>query len=170
ARSEILRTFRNRRFFLFSLGFPLLLYLLIATPNRNEHSLGGTGIPAPLYFMVGLAAFGSMNAVIAGGARISVERTLGWTRQLRLTPLRPRAYLATKVAAASLTAMVTIGVLDGAGLSLGVSLPAADWLRMTALVLVGLLPLAALGIMLGHLLAVDALGPVIGGTTALLAF
>ena len=29
-RFELLRTFRNRRFFIFSLGFPLVLYFLIA--------------------------------------------------------------------------------------------------------------------------------------------
>ena len=41
---------------------------------------------------------------------------------------------------------------------------------MTGLLLLGLLPFAALGIALGHLLSVDSLGPVIGGATALLAF
>ena len=41
-RFELLRTFRNRRFFVFSLGFPLVLYFLIAGPNRNEHDLGGS--------------------------------------------------------------------------------------------------------------------------------
>ena len=44
-RYELLRTFRNRRFFLFSLGFPLVLYFLIAGPNRHEDDLGGSGIP-----------------------------------------------------------------------------------------------------------------------------
>jgi ABC-2 type transport system permease protein len=169
-RYELVRTFRNRRFVFLSLGFPFLLYLLIAGPNRNEHNLAGSGIPAPLYFMVGLAAFGTMNAVIAGGARISVERTLGWTRQLRLTPLSVRAYLATKVLAAYLTAALTIAVLYAAGASLGVSMSPARWVEMTLLLLVGLVPFVALGIALGHLLGVDALGPAIGGTTALLAF
>ena len=37
--SSSLRTFRNRRFFFFSLGFPLVLYFLIAGPNRNERDL-----------------------------------------------------------------------------------------------------------------------------------
>ena len=41
-RYELLRTFRNRRFFFLSLGFPLVLYFLIAGPNRNEDDLGGT--------------------------------------------------------------------------------------------------------------------------------
>ncbi len=36
-RYELLRTFRNRRFFLLSLGFPLILYFVIAGPNRNVH-------------------------------------------------------------------------------------------------------------------------------------
>ena len=34
---------------------------------------------------------------------------------------------------------------------------------MTALILIGLLPFAALGILLGHLLTVDSVGPAMGG-------
>src|ERR1700753_4009798 len=96
-RFELLRTFRNRRFFFFSLGFPLILYFLIAGPNKNETDLGHTGLSAPLYFMVGLAAFGTMNAMLAAGARIAGERAVGWNRQLRITPLRARAYFRAKV-------------------------------------------------------------------------
>jgi len=169
-RYELIRNFRTRRFFVFTVGFPLVLYLLIATPNRHEHDLGGTGISAPLYFMVGLAALGTMNAVIGVGARIAIERFLEWTRQLRLTPLSARAYIGTKVAAAYLTALVTVVALYAAGISLGVSLSPAKWLQMTALLLVGLLPFAALGIMLGHLVAVEAIGPTVGGLGALLGF
>ena len=169
-RSELLRTFRNRRFFVFSLGFPLVLYVLIAAPNRGEHDLGGSGISAPLYLMIGLATLGTMNSILGAGARIALERTAGWTRHLRATPLRPRAYFATKVLTGYLTALVTVAVLYAAGASLGVRLPASEWLGMTGLLLVGLLPFAALGIMLGHLVGVDALGPAIGGTTGLLSF
>jgi ABC-2 type transport system permease protein len=169
-RYELTRNFRNRRFFVFTIGFPLALYLLIATPNRHEHSLAGTGISAPLYFMVGLAALGTMNAVVGGGARITLERVSGWTRQLRLTPLRPRAYFGTKVAAGYLSALLTIVALYAAGISLGVHLSAGRWLQMTVLLLLGLLPFAALGIMLGHLLGVEAVGPTIGGLSGLLGF
>ena len=168
-RFELRRAFRNRRFFVFSVGFPLLVYLMIAAPNRREQDLGGSGISAPLYLMAGLATLGTMNAVLGSGARIALERTLGWTRHLRATPLRPRAYFATKVLAGYLTAMVTIAVLYAAAISLGVRLSAPDWLGMTALLLVGLLPFTALGIMLGHLVGVEALGPAIGGTSGLLS-
>ena len=32
----------------------------------------------------------------AGGARVALERSLGWSRQLRLTPLHPVAYILMK--------------------------------------------------------------------------
>ena len=40
---------------------------------------------------------------------------------------------------------------------------AQDWLEMTGLILVGLIPFAALAILLGHLLTSDAIGPAMGG-------
>jgi ABC-2 type transport system permease protein len=40
---------------------------------------------------------------------------------------------------------------------------------MSGLILVGLLPFAALGITLGHLMTVDSIGPITGGTVSLLA-
>jgi ABC-2 type transport system permease protein len=48
-------------------------------------------------------------------------------------------------------------------------MPARDWLEMTGLILVGLVPFGALGVLLGHLLTPEAIGPAIGGFTALLA-
>src|SRR5215208_1510553 len=169
-RCELLRALRNRRFFALSIGFPLALYLLIAGPNRNETDLAGSGIPASLYFMIGLASFGTMNTVTAAGGRIAVERARNWTRQLRVTPLPPRVYFATKLAVAYATALLTIAVLYVAGVSLGVRESPGRWAEMTGLMLVGLAPFAAFGILLGHLLDTEALGPAIGGTTALLAF
>ncbi|HET6944852.1 MAG TPA: ABC transporter permease [Gaiellaceae bacterium] len=169
-RYELLRTFRNRRFVVFAFGFPLVLYFAIAAPNRHETDLGNTGISAPLYFMVGLVAFGTMNAVLSAGARIAAERSVGWNRQLRLTPLSARAYFRTKVLTAYATAFVTIVLLYAAGIALGVRLSSGEWVRMTVLILVGLVPFAALGVLMGHLLTSDSVGPALGGTTALLAF
>jgi ABC-2 type transport system permease protein len=169
-RFELLRTLRNRRVVIFSLGFPILLYLLIAGPNRNEHSLSGTGISAPLYFMIGLAAFGTMNAVLSSGSRIAAERSAGWNRQLRITPLTTRQYFRAKIATSYMLAVTSLLALYIAGMSLGVSLPAGHWIHMTYLILIGLIPFAALGILLGHLLTADSVGPAIGGITALFAF
>jgi ABC-2 type transport system permease protein len=168
-RYELLRTVRNRRFFVFSLGFPLVLFFLIAGPQRDVHNLGGTGISAPLYFMVGLVAFGGMATMLSSGARIAAERSAGWNRQLRITPLSPFAYFRTKLVTAYMMAALSIAALYISGAALGVSLSAGKWVAMTALILVGLVPFAALGILLGHLLTADSVGPAIGGSISLFA-
>ena len=168
-RYELLRLLRNRRFFVLSLGFPLILYIFIAAPNRNVTDFAGTGLSAPLYYMVGLAAFGTMSSMLSTGTRIAAERAIGWNRQLRITPLSPRAYLRAKVLTAYLMALLTIGLLFASGLALGVRLPAADWVSMTLLILVALIPFAAFGVLLGHLLTTDTIGPTMGGITGVLA-
>ncbi|HWX45973.1 MAG TPA: ABC transporter permease [Solirubrobacteraceae bacterium] len=169
-RYELLRTFRNRRFFLLSLGFPLVLYFLIAGPQRNNHNLAGTGIDAPLYYMIGMVSFGTMSGMLSSGARIAAERAVGWNRQLRISPLSTRAYLRAKVLTAYMMALLTILALYISGAALGVSLSASDWLQMTVLILVCLIPFAALGIAVGHMLTPDSIGPAVGGGVALLAF
>jgi ABC-2 type transport system permease protein len=169
---ELLRTIRNRRAFIFSLIFPLIMYFLLAGPQRNDKTfLSKTGIGAAQYYMVGLLAFGTMIAVMSAGARIAAERQVGWNRQLRLTPLTPRAYFRAKILTGYLMAIASIVLLYASGLVLGVRIhPVGNWARMTALVLVALVPFAALGIALGHLLTVDSMGPAMGGLTSLFAF
>ena len=114
-RFELVRTMRNRRLMMFALGFPLLVYLAAAAPNRDVDDFGGTGISLPLYYMVGLVSFGTMMALITTGARIASERTDGWTRQLRVTPLAPRAYFRAKLLTGYAMAGLTIALLYAAG-------------------------------------------------------
>lgn len=169
-RFELLRTLRNRRFFILALGFPVVLFFLIAAPQRNNHNLAGTGISAPLYYMIGMVSFGTMSGMLSSGARIAAERAVGWNRQLRISPLSARAYMRAKILTAYMMALLTILALYVSGASLGVSLPAGRWLQMTLLILVALVPFAALGIAVGHMLTPDSIGPAIGGGVGLLAF
>jgi ABC-2 type transport system permease protein len=166
ARYELIRLFRNTRFFIISLGFPVILFFLVAGPNRHSE-LGG--IPFALYYMGGMAAWGTMASVIGAGARIAAERSINWNRTLRLTPLAPRAYLATKLVSGYALAVVSLVVLYAAGVTMGVRLSTSAWLHMTGLILVGLIPFAVLGVLLGHVLSVDGIGPAIGGVTSLFA-
>jgi ABC-2 type transport system permease protein len=168
-RFELLRTFRERRLFIFAYGFPLILYYVIAGPNRNVHNLDGTGISLPLYYMTGLASFGTMMSMMSAGFRIAGERQAGWTRQLRITPLTTRSYLRAKVLTAYAMAATSLGLLYIAGATLGVGMSAGRWVEMTALIAVGLIPFAALGIAVGHLLTVDSTGPATGGIVSLFA-
>jgi ABC-2 type transport system permease protein len=174
-RFEMLRVLRNRQSLIFSMLFPIIMYFLLAGPNKNDHNFGGsttvhTGLFAPQYYMVGLLAFGAMVAVMSTGPRIAAERTIGWNRQLRLTPLTPRSYLRTKVLTGYLVALIGLVLLYASGISLGVRLPFSQWAEMTGLVVVGLIPFAVIGIALGHLLNDDAAGGAIGVGASLFAF
>ena len=66
--------------------------------------------------------------------------------------------------------LLTLALLYVAGATLGVSIPAGEWVRMTILILLGLVPFAAIGIWIGHLLTPDSIGPTLGGMTAIFAF
>ena len=168
-RYELLRTVRERRLMFFGFGFPLVLYFVIAVPNRHMTNFADTGVSAPLYYMVSLASFGTMMSMMSLGGRIAGEREVGWTRQLRITPLSPRAYLRAKVVTGYMLAGLSVVLLYLAGAALGVSLTASEWIQTTFLIAVALLPFAALGVGLGHLLTVDSVGPAIGGSVSLLA-
>jgi ABC-2 type transport system permease protein len=169
ARMEVLRTLRNRFFLFFSLGFPLILFYIIGGPNSSEDDFQGTGLNAAVYYMVSLAAFGAMNAMVSSGSRIALERDAGWTRQLRISPLTSGAYFGAKLVTGFICAIATILLLFVAGLTLGVDLSAGEYLKTVLLMLIALIPIAALGIWMGHVLSADSTGPAIGGGTALLA-
>jgi ABC-2 type transport system permease protein len=165
-RLEILRTFRNRRFFVFSLIIPLVFFYLIAGANKNQQ-LGG--IPFAAYYLAGMTSFGTMMAMVSNGGRISGERSVGWNRQLRMTPLRPASYFAAKCTAAYVMAALTLVLLLIAGLTLGVHEQAVGVLEMAGYVAIGLIPFAAFGILIGHLFSPDSIGPIMGGGISVLA-
>jgi len=165
-RYEIVRTFRNRTFYAVTVALPLVLFYAVASGQRSATF---DGVRFPLYFMTAMAVYGAMFAADSPGARIARDRTGGWTRQLRITPLRARTDIAAKVLTAYLIALPSVVLVFLAGASLGVRLDATQWLEIGGLLLVGLTPFIALGIVLGYLVRADALTPVIGGVVVLFA-
>ena len=83
-----------------TLVVPVVLFLLFKA-NKRVVALGGAELTAATT-MIGIAVYGAMLAATSGGAMVSIERALGWSRQLRLTPLRPAAYIAIKILMAML--------------------------------------------------------------------
>jgi ABC-2 type transport system permease protein len=171
-RYEMLRLVRNKRTFIFSLVFPLALFLVIGGSNKDAYiDEGPLHIRLITYFMVSMAGYGAMIAAISGGARIATERQTGWNRQLRLTPLSVRTYFGTKVLTSYFIAIASIALLFVAGIVYGVHIsPVGRWFAMTGLLLVGIMPFVAMGILVGHLLTTDSMGPAVGGGTAFFGF
>jgi ABC-2 type transport system permease protein len=153
-RMEIIRLLRNRRVLIFSILMPAILLGVIGGLYKQD-SLNGANVAA--YIMVSMGLFGSMSGAIGSGGTISVERGIGWNRQLRLTPLAPRSYLLTKVVLSMIMALPPLLVTYVVGaVSLGVRLPAHTWVTIAIASWLGALPFAALGLVIGYLAKPDS--------------
>ncbi|MEV0533172.1 ABC transporter permease [Kitasatospora sp. NPDC050463] len=159
-RLEIMRTLRNKRYLLFTVLYPALMYFFFINAYGTDQLAGG--LPVKTYFMVSMATFGAVGAVLTGSAqRISLERKSGWVRQLRLTALPGRAYTVAKIAASSVTTLPAILVVFAVGATQGVRLGAAQWLGLAAALWLGSFVFAALGVALGYAAAPDSVQTIV---------
>jgi ABC-2 type transport system permease protein len=146
---EVRRLIREPRLFLFTILMPVLSYVVFTGVGDGRGTVEGIAVPAAM--MVGIAAYGAVIGVLSVGVGVSHERTLGWLRQLRLTPLPPARVVAVKALLASVTAIPSVVAVGIAGyLEHGVHLPAARWVAMVLLMWVGTVPFALLGLALGY--------------------
>jgi ABC-2 type transport system permease protein len=156
---EILRTLRNKRYLFFTVLYPALMYLFFTSAN---HGTVAGGVSAKSYFMVSMATFGAVGAVLTGSAqRISLERKSGWVRQLRLTALPGRAYTVGKIASCAVTTLPAIAVVFAIGAVEGVKLSAGQWIGLAAALWCGSFVFAALGVALGYAAQPDAVQPIV---------
>ncbi|MEU8709946.1 ABC transporter permease [Streptomyces sp. NPDC048565] len=161
-RLEVLRTLRNKKFMFFSVIYPSVIYLLISGTQNTTDTVPGTELTLQAFFMVSMASFGALTAVLMGNSeRIAKEREKGWVRQLRLTALPGRGYVLSKIAGAGIVTLPCIVVvfLVAAGVK-GVRLDAWQWLALTGLIWAGSLVFAALGVAIGYVASGDAVRPI----------
>ncbi|MEU1802013.1 ABC transporter permease [Streptomyces sp. NPDC019937] len=159
---EIVRALRNRKFMFFTVIYPSALFLMIAGTSKETDIVPGTHLSMPLYYMVAMASFGALTAVLMGNSeRIAKEREGGWVRQLRLTSLPGRGYVTAKIAAAAVATLPSIVIVFIVAATVkGVRLDAAwEWLALTGAIWAGSLVFAALGVAIGYLATGDAVRP-----------
>jgi ABC-2 type transport system permease protein len=161
-RLEILRTLRNRKFMFFSVMYPALLFVITTLGTGKDKTIDGLGLTYVAYYMVAMAAFGAMTAVLMGNAeRIAREREKGWVRQLRLTALPGRGYVTAKIAAAATVSLPSILIVLILGATVkDVHMAAWQWIAIAASTWAGSLVFAALGVAIGYLATADAARPI----------
>lgn len=155
---EIRRLLRNRRTMIFTMIMPVVFYLIFGmTIPAGEQGLGaGSHGNVSAYILISMALYGAVLATSSGGAMVSIERTQGWSRQLRLTPLSPVAYIVTKMlaammlGAASVLAVYVVGAITGQA-----EMPLSRWILTALAVWVGSLMFAAFGLFMGYLLPTE---------------
>jgi ABC-2 type transport system permease protein len=166
---ELRRMVRNRRTVIFTLVLPAVFFLLFGTNSASRaERVGGGNVSG--YILVSMAVYGAMLATTSGGAMVSIERAAGWSRQLRLTPLRPVAYIGVKLVLAMIIGAVSVAVAFAVGAVSGAELPARAWLECGLLAWVCALVFAAFGLFMGYLLPSENVMQILGPILGVLAF
>jgi len=157
---EIKRIVRSPQFTIFTIGMPVAMFLLFGTIFGKF--VTPSGLPADVQTMINLAAYGASGGALFTGTRVAQERTDGWQRQLRLTPMRGPGYLVVKVISAMAVALPVLAVVFLAGLATGVEMTAAQWGLVLVSLWLGVLPFAVLGLAIGLFGKGDTVGAVTG--------
>lgn len=170
-RIELRRMLRNRRTVIITLLLPPLLYLMIGTNSGYGQQRAGSG-NVSAYLLISMAAYGAVLASTSGGAMVATERALGWSRQLRLTPLSPLAYIVVKsIVALSLGALAVIAVNVVGVVSGKASMPTHAWVLAALIAWAGSIVFGAFGLFMGYVLpgenVMQILGPVLAGLAVL---
>jgi ABC-2 type transport system permease protein len=138
-----------RRTVIFAVIAPVLFFLAFGLNSSYANKSDGHG-NVSAFIMVSMALYGAVLATTSGGAMVSIERAAGWSRQLRLTPLSPAAYITIKILTAlvlglcSVVAVFVVGMLTGKP-----SMPGYLWIVTALCVWIGSLIFAAFGLLMG---------------------
>jgi ABC-2 type transport system permease protein len=166
---ELRRMLRNRRTIVFTLVLPAALFFSFGGTSGWDDDAGHGNVAA--YIMVSMALYGAALTAAAGGASVATERALGWSRQLRLTPLHPAAYILMKALLALVLGAVAITVVNLAGIVQGKpDMAVGVWIACGLTTLVCTLVFAALGVFVGYLVPGENAMQILGPGLAVMAF
>jgi ABC-2 type transport system permease protein len=151
-RLESFRQLKNARTMIFSLAVPIVMLFAFGG------SFGGSGqvdpitkLPWIVVTAIQMAAYGGMIAALSQSFNIVTERSLGWNRQLRITPLSGTGYLASKIISAMLMGLVSIVVVIAISLaSFHPVLPMLNWVTAGIGIWFGIIPFALIAILIGQ--------------------
>ena len=168
-RIELKRMLRNRRTIIFTLIFPAAMFFAFGGTSGSEARVGSGNVSA--YIMVSMALYGAALTAAAGGAMVALERSLGWSRQLRLTPLNPVVYILIKALVALVMGAIAVAVVNFAGIVQGEpEMPLHVWIACALVTLVCTLTFAALGVFVGYVVPGENAMQILGPGLALMSF
>jgi ABC-2 type transport system permease protein len=156
-RLEIRRALRNRRYLIFTIVFPVLLYVLYTAILDVGADATVDGLPWPVYFLVSMAAYGAIGAAMSQAVPVATERRQGWARQLRVTPLPGLAWVSAKVVTAialTVPALVLVGVAGQVVNHVDIGIGA--WGLTVVAMALAAVPFAAIGLLIGYVLDVES--------------
>ncbi len=147
---EFVRMLRTRAFSLSVIGFPIMFYLLFGTSNRHSEFAR--------YLMVSYSCMGVVSACLFGvGMGISMERAQGWLELKLASPMPRLAYLCAKVISSMAFALIIQVALAILARTAGAAqVNPLEILRLTAILLCGCIPFAAMGLLVAVLVPANS--------------
>ncbi|HEY5319661.1 MAG TPA: ABC transporter permease [Galbitalea sp.] len=147
---EMARQLRNARSLAFTFAIPIVMLLIFggAYGAKTDHT---TGLPWIVVTTVQMCGYGAMMAALSQAFTIVNERSVGWNRQLRITPLSGTGYLVTKVASALAVGLLSM-LLTGAVsiIVLHAHLSVQGWVMAGLGLWIGIIPFALIAILIGQ--------------------
>lgn len=130
---DLRRQLRDRMGMLFIVALPAFFFFVFGMGDQESYGSAN----AAMYVMVSMAAYGAVTATTTVAGAAATEQTMGWGRQVALTPLSPWTFVAVKTGVAMTVAAVPIALIYAIGAVTGSSGNAVDWLASAAVVWVG---------------------------------
>ncbi|MFD7712252.1 ABC transporter permease [Streptomyces sp. NPDC059785] len=153
-RLEVRRTLRDMGFVIGGIAMPVMMYLLFTNLGDDDGSWRTAS-------MVGMAAYGAVGSALNTGGGVAEDKTVGWLRQLRVTPMTPREVVLGRALTGSVTVLPAIAaVLLAGGLVNGVRLDVWQWAAIAVLLWLGSVPFTLLGLGNGYRLTAQTTGVV----------
>ena len=167
---EVHRLLRNPRAVIITFLVPVAFFFAFGLSRTGGGGNYGHGNYAA-FVLVSLSLYGAIFSTTYTSAGVSIERAQGWSRQLRLTPLSPAAYIGMKVATALVLGAVSIATVNVIAIvTHKASMPVWLWIVSALCVWVGSLLFAAFGLFMGFLLPADSIMQILGLIMSLFAF
>lgn len=130
---DLKRQLRDKVGMFFIVALPAFLFFVFGM--GDDESYGSANVA--MYVMISMAAYGAVTATTTVAGAAATEQTMGWGRQLALTPLSPLAFVAIKTAVAMAVASVPIALIYAIGAATGSSGNAVDWLASAGIAWLG---------------------------------
>lgn len=149
ARYELVKQYRLPTQVVFSLGFPVMFYLVFGLMFGLRSDDGN---PTGLRYIALYGAFSTiMSALYVFGAGVAAERGQGWMLLKRASPMPPTAYFVAKLFVCLISATAIVLLLSAIGIGVfGVRVAVVPWLKMALVMVIGLLPFCAMGLAIGY--------------------
>ncbi len=168
-RIELMRMLRNRRTTIFTLVFPAAMFFAFGSNEAAKHERAGEG-NVSAYILLSMALYGAALIAASAGSTVALERSVGWSRQLLITPLVPVVYILVKAWSPSSWAPSRSVSSCSSASSRAMPRSLHVWLVGPLVTLLCTLTIAALGVFVGYIVPGENAMQILGPGLALLSF